>query len=382
MNPEASDPLLGPPPIWPIEITRGRNDRVWSADGRMFYDFYGGHAVALTGHTHKHVRRMVARQMRKLIFYSTSSGLEIRNRAARALVQKLPPGLGHVFFSNSGAEANENALKIAIQLTGRKGLLAFEGSFHGRTLLALSVTDDPGIRGPFRDLGPPVEFLPFADQAVLEKVDFRSAAAVIVEPIQSMGGIRMADPAWYRRLIERAHEAGCLVIFDEIQTGLGRTGDWFFSGGAGMVPDLLTLAKGLGSGIPVAATAFRDDLAASLKPHDLGSTFGGGPTAMAALVATLEVLESERCIPHAQTLGSRLADGIRAHAGYEPLGRGLLIGLKTTGLARPLGEKLFHEGFLVGLSRDPRVLRLLPPLTLRERSVDRFLEALDRIPTP
>ncbi|EQD52843.1 Aminotransferase class-III, partial [mine drainage metagenome] len=167
--------------------------------------------------------------------------------------------------------------------------------------------------------------------------------------------------------------------FDEIQTGLGRMGRWFFAGHEGIVPDLLTLAKGLGSGIPVAATALRADLAASLKPHDLGSTFGGGPTAMAAVLATLEVLDAEDCIARAGRLGARLATGIRAHPEYESLGEGLLIGLKTRGPSHPLGEELFRQGFLVGASRDPRVLRLLPPLTLRERSVGRFLAALDRI---
>ncbi|EQD56179.1 Aminotransferase class-III, partial [mine drainage metagenome] len=134
MTAEISNLLLGPRPIWPIEIVRGRNDRVWSADGQSYYDFYGGHAVALTGHAHRRVRRAVLRQMRQLIFYSTSTGLAIRNRAAEALVRRLPQGLGHVFFSNSGAEANENALKIALKLTGRNRLLAFQGSFHGRTL--------------------------------------------------------------------------------------------------------------------------------------------------------------------------------------------------------------------------------------------------------
>ncbi|MHB1543249.1 MAG: aspartate aminotransferase family protein [Gammaproteobacteria bacterium] len=379
MNVEVSTPLLGPRPIWPIEIVRGRNDRVWCADGRMFYDFYGGHAVALTGHAHRRVRRAVARQMRQLIFYSTSAELAVRNRAVESLVQRLPPGLGQVFFSNSGAEANENALKIALKLTGRNRLLAFQGSFHGRTLLALSVTDDPALRDAFRGLGPMVDFLPFADPRAIEEAAFDSAAAVILEPIQSMGGIRMADQVWYRRLIERAHKNGCLVIFDEIQTGLGRTGRWFFAGDDGIVPDILTLAKGLGSGIPVAATALRADLAASLKPHDLGSTFGGGPTAMAAVLATLEVLDSEHCIARAESLGARLAAGIRAHPEYESLGRGLLIGLRTQGPSRLLGEQLFRQGFLVGASRDPCVLRLLPPLTLRERSVDRFLDALDRV---
>ncbi len=379
MNAEVSELLLGPRPVWPIELIRGRNDRVWDAHGRMYYDFYGGHAVALTGHGNRHVRRAIRRQMRDLLFYSTASALAIRNRAAESLARRLPPGLGHVFFSNSGAEANENALKIALQLTGRSRLLAFQGSFHGRTLLALSVTDDPLLRDPFKHWGPPVEFLPFADPQAIETADFASAAAVILEPIQSMGGIRMADPAWYRRLIERAHEGGCLVVFDEIQTGLGRTGRWFFSGADGITPDILTLAKGLGSGIPVAATALRADLAAAVKPHDLGSTFGGGPTAMAAVLATLEVLESRDCVARAETLGGRLASGIRAHPEYEPLGRGLLIGLKTEGPCRPLGEALFKSGFLVGWSRDPRVLRLMPPLTLQARSVERLLEALNRI---
>lgn len=382
MNADLPGVLLGPPPIWPIEIVRGQNDRVWSRDGRRYYDFYGGHAVALTGHANRRVRRAVQHQMQQLIFYSTSSEATIRNRAAIALAEKLPPGLGHVFFSNSGAEANENALKIALKLTGRKRLIAFQGSFHGRTLLALSVTDDGKLRDPFRAFGPAVDFLPFGDPGALETAPFAQAAAVILEPIQSMGGIRMAERAWYEKLIACAHAEGCLVIFDEIQTGLGRTGRWFFGGEAGITPDLLTLAKGLGSGIPVAATALRGDLAQALAPHDLGSTFGGGPTAMAAVLATLKVLEAEDCIRRAEALGSHLAAGIRAQGRLESLGRGLLIGVKTPGPARPMADALFRAGFLVGTSRDPSVLRLMPPLTLRERSVDRFLETLSRIQLP
>jgi acetylornithine/succinyldiaminopimelate/putrescine aminotransferase len=345
----------------------------------MFYDFYGGHAVALTGHAHPRVRKAINREMRKLIFYSTSTRLNVRERAAATLAAHLPARLSRMFFCNSGAEANENALKIALQLTGRERLIAFRGSFHGRTALTLSVTDDPRLNAPFARFAPPIDWLPFADPTALDGVDFHEAAAVILEPIQSMGGVRVAPDAWLGELIRRAHAAGCLVIFDEIQTGLGRTGTWFYASRPELEPDMVTLAKGLASGIPVAATTVTADIASALKPHDLGSTFGGGPVAMAALLATFEVLEREDCLSSVQSLSQKLVTAINRLPGCTALGRGFLLGIQSPKPGRWLCDQLFSRGFLTGPSRDPLVTRLLPPLTLRPQSVDFFLEALSEV---
>ncbi len=379
MPSDLSPHLLGQGPLWPIEIVRGRNDRIWDAAGRMFYDFYGGHAVALTGHAHPHIRKAIGREMRKLIFYSTSTRLEVRERAAAALAARLPSRLGQVFFSNSGAEANDNALKIALKVTGRGRLIAFRGSFHGRTALTLSVTDDARLNAPFARFAPQVDWLPFAGDAGWDRVDFRESAAVILEPIQSMGGVHVAPDAWLGELIQRAHAAGCLVIFDEIQTGLGRTGTWFCAGAPGLAPDLVTMAKGLASGIPVAATAVTPEIASALDPHDLGSTFGGGPVAMAALLATFEVLERENCLSAVRQLSQKLVTAINRLPGCTALGRGFLLGIRSPRPGRWLCDELFARGFLVGPSRDPAVVRLLPPLTLRSRSVDCFIDALEDI---
>jgi acetylornithine/succinyldiaminopimelate/putrescine aminotransferase len=379
MPSDLSPHLLGQGPVWPIEIVRGRNDRVWDREGRVFYDFYGGHAVALTGHAHSRIRRAINREMRKLIFYSTSTRLNVRERAAATLAAHLPDRLSRMFFCNSGAEANENALKIALRLTGRERLIAFRGSFHGRTALTLAVTDDPRLNGPFARYAPRVDWLPFAEPATWEGVDFHKAAAVILEPIQSMGGVRVAPDAWLGELIARAHAAGCLVIFDEIQTGLGRTGTWFCASRPGLEPDMVTLAKGLASGIPVAATIVTADIASALEPHDLGSTFGGGPVAMAALLATFEVLEREDCLHSVREISQKMMTAINPLPGCAVLGRGFLLGIKGPRTGRWLCDELFSRGFLAGPSRDPLVTRLLPPLTLRPRSADRFLDALSEI---
>ncbi|OYV73542.1 MAG: hypothetical protein B7Z74_03745 [Deltaproteobacteria bacterium 21-66-5] len=339
-------------------------------------DFYGGHCVASTGHCHPAVAAAIADQARKLIFYSAAAQLPVRDRAAQALVEFAGAGMASVFFCNSGAEANESALKVAIKLTGRKHLVAFQGAFHGRSLLALSVTDSPALRKDYEALLAPTRFLPFADSAALDAADFSQAAAVIVEPIQSMAGVKTASVRWFAALREKCTRAGTLLIFDEVQSGIGRVGAPFAAQLYGVAPDLITCAKGMASGVPMGGMLMNSALASALKPGDLGSTFGGGPLACAALIATLKVIVEEKLVERASNLAkhirSRLADGVV----QKVRGAGLLLGLEAGTQAKALKTHLLNQHILVGGSDDPNVLRLMPPLTVADQAVEKLLACI------
>jgi acetylornithine/N-succinyldiaminopimelate aminotransferase len=381
MNSKTSSPLLGPAPQWPLEIVRGRGMEVVDRRGRRYSDWYGGHCVAILGHSPAVLRRALSHQLRRLVFYSTAVRLDVRERAARRLLALAGTEGDGIFFCNSGAEANENALKIAVEVTGRHRFVAFEGSFHGRTLLALSVTDSPALRAPFQGLLAPTEFLPWGEEAALEKVDWTEVAAVIVEPIQSMAGVRTAPEGWFRALTARAHAAGALVVADEIQTGLGRTGSWFLSRTLGLEPDVLTLAKGLAAGVPVAALVVRRALHERLGPQSLGSTFGGGPLACRAVLATLEALERLDAPARARALEEDLRRRLAVRSDLVLRGRGLLLGLEARGRGAELREHLLGRGILAGGSRDPDVVRLMPPLVAGPKDVARLAAAVLDFPS-
>ncbi len=372
----ATAPLLPTYAPHPVVFFTGSGDELTDIEGRRHLDFYGGHCVCVTGHSHPAVVEAITRQAGELVFYSTAVQLPVREAAAEALVEFAPRGLDTVFFCNSGAEANENALKIARLVTGRRRFVAFGGSFHGRTLLALSVTDSPRLRRPYEDLLAPVQFLPFGDAAALAREDLRDVAAVIVEPIQSMAGVREATSEWLTALRARTREAGALLVFDEIQTGLGRLGTPFAAQHYGVVPDLMTLAKGVASGVPMGAVLMSAKVAGHLAPGDLGSTFGGGPLACAALLATLSVIRSAGLMERARVCGERIRAGVAGTAVTAVHGRGLLLGLRVPGRAGELKTFLQDKRILVGGSADPDVLRLMPPLTVRDSSIDALIEAI------
>jgi acetylornithine/succinyldiaminopimelate/putrescine aminotransferase len=367
--------LLETYPPFPLVLERGEGEAVYAEDGTPWLDLYGGHCVALIGHSHPKVVAAMAEQAARLLFYSAAARLRIREQAADALARFLAgAGVSRVFFCNSGAEANENALKLAIKATGRRRIACFEGGWHGRTWLALSATDDPKITAPYAGLLAPHTRIPFGDAQALDTVDWSAHAAVIVEPIQSMSGIRCADAAWFARLREVTAVHGCWLICDEIQTGLGRVGAPSAAEFYGIRPDAMTLAKGLASGVPVGAVMLADAAAATVQPGDLGSTFGGGPIAMAALLATLTVVREERLVARAQALGARLKRSLPGRVVARVRGEGLLLGLECHAPAAGLQQHLMQHRILTGSSGDPRVLRLMPPLTLSDRAVE-MLEA-------
>ncbi len=354
-------------------LVRGEGDRVFDDQGQSWWDFYGGHCVCATGHSHPAVVKAISDQAASLLFYSAAAALPVRDQAAVRITAFA--GMDSVFFCNSGAEANENALKVALLLTGRKKLAAFAGGWHGRTLLALSVTDDPKITEPFQDQLVPTLRLPFGDLAALAAADFSTIAGVILEPIQSMAGIKTASPDWFQALRTKCDASGTLLIFDEIQTGMGRLGKPFAAQFYGVRPDLLTSAKGLASGVPVGALLMTAAVASKLKGGDLGSTFGGGPLACAALVATVDVIESEGLLGRASAAAARLRKELTGSAVTEVLGEGLLLGLHSAHAAA-LKKHLLAHHILVGGSSDASVLRLMPPLNVSGEALHALITAI------
>ncbi|MGH8162257.1 MAG: aspartate aminotransferase family protein [Gammaproteobacteria bacterium] len=368
--------LLGAYSSFPLTLVSGEADRVFDREGRAYWDFYGAHCVATTGHAHPEVVAAIHRQAQALLFYSTAARLRIRDTAAGALLGAAPAGMGGVFFCNSGAEANENALKTAFCLSGRGKIVAFDGAFHGRTLLALAATDNQSLHAPFEAFMPEVMRLPFGNRESIEAADLSDAAAVIVEPVQSMAGVRSASPQWLASVVDKARAAGAFTIFDEVQTGMGRLGAMFAAELFGVTPDFITCAKGMASGVPMGAMMVAADIAPRIPPGTLGSTFGGSPLACAALLATLEVIEREQLCANACAAGETLRTALAGSVVKEVRGRGLLLGLDVGAHARSLKAHLFRRGILVGGSADPSVLRLMPPLNLSREAMAALIKAV------
>ena len=358
---------------YPFPLVKGEGDRVFDDAGGAWWDFYGGHCVCATGHSHPAVVKAVADQAASLLFYSAAAALPVRDVAAERITAF--SGMDSVFFCNSGAEANENALKLAILLTGRKRLAAFDGGWHGRTLLALSVTDDPKITQPYADHLVPTLRLPFGDLDALAAADFSAIAGVILEPIQSMAGIKTATRPWFEALRAKCDASGTLLIFDEIQTGMGRLGVPFASQFYGVRPDFMTSAKGLASGVPMGALLMTASVAAKLKGGDLGSTFGGGPLACAALIATVDAITGEGMMANAAKAAARLRQELAGSVVSEVLGEGLLLGLRSAHAAA-LKKHLLACHILVGGSGDATVLRLMPPLNLSDEALSALITAI------
>jgi acetylornithine/N-succinyldiaminopimelate aminotransferase len=364
----------------PIVAERGAGVWLFTSDGEKFLDLYGGHAVAGTGHSHPHVVAAIRAQAENLLFYSNLVYSETRARAAEKLISVAPPQLTKAFFCNSGTEANENAMRMARMATGRENIVTFSGGFHGRTADAISAT----FLGKYRELGKPnvpghLEAT-FADIDSVRAVADENVAAIMLEPIQSMAGVRVAAPEFYQALRELSDERGIVLIYDEVQTGVGRTGDWFFAGsesGSQVVPDIITLAKALGSGIPVGACLVTDKISASIKENDLGTTFGGGMIAMAAVTATLEAIENDAMLANVREVEAYLRKRLEEVPQVAAVrGRGFLLGLEFTDSAAAVHKALLDRKIITGTSSDAKVLRLLPPLCLQSEEVDLFVEAL------
>jgi acetylornithine/succinyldiaminopimelate/putrescine aminotransferase len=365
---------------FPFPLVLGERDRVLDTTGRYYFDFYGGHCVCSTGHAHPDVAGAIARQAKRLLFYSTAADIPVRREAAEALIRFANScgdlHLASVFFCNTGSEANENALKLAVKITGRHRFAAFNGGWHGRGMLPLSVTDDPKLSEPYASFLVPCTRLKWNDERQLSAFDFSQVAAVIVEPIQSMAGVRVAAPGFLAKLREVTAAAGTLLILDEVQTGMGRLGHPYAAAKYRVRPDLLTTAKGLASGVPMGALLMTAEIADSLKPGDLGSTFGGSPLACAALLATLDVIQKEKLMARAINAEAAIRRSLTGSCLTEVLGSGLLLGLRVPDRALALKQHLERRGILVGSSSDPEVLRLMPPLNLSDEAIAALADAI------
>ena len=370
-----------------MSIVAERGDGVWiyTNEGDKYLDLYGGHAVAGTGHCHPHVVQAIRMQSEKLLFYSNLVYSGARASAAERLISIAPAALTKAFFCNSGTEANENAMRMARMATGRQNVITFSGGFHGRTADAISAT----FLGKYRELGRPnvpghLEAT-FGDIESVRALVDDTVAAIMLEPIQSMAGVRMAEPGFYRELRQLCDEHGVVLIYDEVQTGVGRTGDWFFAGsiaGDRVVPDIVTLAKALGSGVPVGACLVTEAISSHIKENDLGTTFGGGMLAMAAVSATLEAIQQDEMLLNVKKVEAHLRERLREIEQVSAVrGLGFLLGIEFNDKAIPVHKALLEQKIITGTSSDANVLRLLPPLCLGMDHVDLFVSALEEICT-
>jgi acetylornithine/N-succinyldiaminopimelate aminotransferase len=364
----------------PLTLVRGEGARVWDETGKSYLDLVAGIAVNVLGHAHPAVVEAVSRQVATLGHTSNLVANEPSVRLAERLLG-LTGRDGKVFFANSGAEANEAAFKIA-RRTGRPRIVATDGAFHGRTMGALALTGQPAKRAPFEPLPGPVTFVPFGDVAALRSAVGPDTAAIFLEPIQGESGVVLPPEGYLEQARRIATAAGALLVLDEVQTGIGRTGAWFAHQREGVDPDVMTLAKGLGGGLPIGACIAFGDAAALLEPGQHGSTFGGNPVSCAAALAVLDTIERDDLCGHAKRAGERIATGV-TNLGHPLVdhvrGAGLMIGIVLTAPVSTEVERVARDhGFLVN-APAPHVVRLVPPLILSDEQVDTFLAALPAI---
>lgn len=362
-------------PLFDIEVVEGKANYVYDSKGDQYLDLYGGHAVVSIGHRHPHYVKRLAAQLDKLTFYSNA----VQNPLQKALASHLGRVSNYddytLFLINSGAEANENALKLASFHTGRKKVLAFGQAFHGRTSAAVAVTDNPNIVSPINQTLE-VTFLPYNDtQQLSSLLSTEEYCAVIVEPIQGVGGVQIATEEFLTTLRNITQQTGTVLIADEIQSGYGRSGRFFAHQYTDIRPDIITVAKGMGNGFPIGGVLINPHFKATYGL--LGTTFGGNHLACVAALAVLEVMEEEKLIAHAQKVGNYLLDQLLTLPHIKEVrGRGLMIGIECPYEVRELRKRLLYtHRIFTGIS-GKNIIRLLPPLTLTIDQADHFLTAL------
>lgn len=350
-----------------MAIVKGEGSKVWDGEGKEYIDCVAGIAVCSTGHCHPEVVRAICDQAHQLIHCSNLYYVPHQGEVAKKLVEVT--GLHKAFFSNSGAEATDGALKLARVRTGKKKFIAFTHGFHGRTIGSLAVTHKPGIREPFEPLGMEKTFVEYGDLEGLKKAIDSDTAGVIVEPIQGEAGVIIPPDSFFEGIREVCDKSGALMIVDEVQTGLGRTGKWLAIQHTKVKPDIVTLAKGIASGFPMGALLAREDLEFRKSEH--GSTFAGGPLACAASLATLGVIE--KILPEVPAKGERFRNGL---AKYNPRVRGLMIGATIGDKCPEIQKKCAEQGVLVNCAADGN-LRLVPPLTISNAEIDTVVKVLN-----
>ncbi len=365
----------------PLTIVKGKGNCVYDDDGNEYLDLYGGHAVCSIGHSHPDWVRDMQYQIETLTFYSNAVYNPVRAEAAELLVTHSYPCMRSVFFCNSGAEANETAIKIARKATGRPRIVSMRRGFHGRTIGALSATGFPAMRERFpENIETWSRFFEFGSAAIFDMDEADQVAAVIVEPIQSVAGVYMADPDYYRRLKKFSGDHGICLIFDEVQTGSGRTGEWYAGTHWGVEPDIVTTAKGVGGGMPAGVVIVNDFVAGTVEPGDQATTFGGNPLAAAAICSTYRVIETDKLIDRVRDYSSQVIARLLELEGVrEVRGLGYLLGVECSVSATELSGRLLEERILIGTCAQAETIRLLPPLTMNWDEWEHFLEVFGKI---
>ena len=365
-------------PLLDIEPVKAEGSYLWDKNGTKYLDLYGGHAVISIGHSHPHYVKMITDQLERIGFYSNSVKMGMQEELAFKLGELSGYPDYAVFFCNSGAEANENAFKLASFRNGRKKIIAFRGSFHGRTSLAVASTDDRNLIAPV-NANENIIFLPFNDETDLEKHITSEVSAVIVEGIQGVGGIHVASARFLEKLKACCVKTGTILILDEVQSGCGRSGKFFAHQYAGIKPDLITIAKGMGNGFPIGAVLISPEFKA--KHGMLGTTFGGAHLACAAGIAVLDVIEQEKLMENARASGDHLMTELKQIDGVrEVRGLGLMIGIELEILCSPIREQLLNGSkIFTGSSANKNTIRILPALTINKTELDIFLDAFKEI---
>ena len=365
-------------PLNDITIVKAKGSYVWDDKGEQYLDLYGGHAVISIGHTHPHYVERITNQLNKVGFYSNSIHIPLQEELADKLGKLSGKTDYQLFLCNSGAEANENALKLASFFTGRKKIIAFKKSFHGRTSLAVAATDNPNIVAPVNQTEN-IIFLPFNDAEALEncfKQDGDKIAAVIIEGIQGVGGIHIAQDAFLRQIRSLCDQYGAVYIADSVQCGYGRSGKFFSHDYAGVNADIYSMAKGMGNGFPVGGIMIAPHIPP--KHFMLGTTFGGNHLACAAALAVVEVMTSDKLMANAFLMGNRLMQGLSEIKQLENVrGRGLMIGFDVPEKIKDLKKRLLTNQKIFTGEAKPNVIRLLPSLALNLKDADSFIEAIN-----
>jgi acetylornithine/N-succinyldiaminopimelate aminotransferase len=364
-------------PIFDIEPVRAQGSWLWDSKGQKYLDFYGGHAVISIGHSHPHYIKRISDQLNNIAFYSNSVKIPIQDQLAEKLGQLSGYPDYQFFMCNSGAEANENALKLASFLTGRKKIIAFSGGFHGRTSAAVAATDNPSIVAPV-NAGHDIEILPFNDEQALEEAINEEVAAVIIEGIQGVAGIYTPSESFLKKIESLCKRKGAMLILDEVQSGYGRSGKFFAHQFSGVKPDLITVAKGMGNGFPVAGVL----ISPVIKPKHgmLGTTFGGNFLACAAALAVLEVMEEEDLIANTVKMGEYLINHMEGLSGIKEIrGKGLMLGIELEQNSAELRTSVLKDYHVfTGSASNKNTLRLLPSLNITREECDVFLEAFKK----
>ncbi|HXB42024.1 MAG TPA: aminotransferase class III-fold pyridoxal phosphate-dependent enzyme [Bacteroidia bacterium] len=366
-------------PLFNIEPVKAKGSYIWDKNGKKYLDFYGGHAVISVGHSHPHYINKLNEQLKQIGFYSNSVQIPQQEVLAEKL-GKLSSYLDYqLFLCNSGAEANENAMKLASFHTGRKKVIAFTNSFHGRTSLAVAATDDTSIVAPINQTDN-IIFLSFNDENCIEQIT-EEIAAVIIEGIQGVGGIQVPDNSFLQKLEAQCKKTGTLLILDEVQSGYGRTGKFFAHQHGNIKPDLITVAKGMGNGFPIAGVLISPEINA--KHGMLGTTFGGNHLACAAGIAVLDIIEKENLVENAEQMGDYIFNVLKNKEGIKFLrGKGLMIGIDTEANATEIRKQLLFEfRIFTGYSSSTKTIRLLPALNITKTEADFFLESLNAVLT-